>query len=447
MSQPQKHADQPWHDHFRSIARGSFVLVLARVIGMLFGLVLMIFLARSLPPAQLGIVTLCFSTALIGGLLLSGNIGAGAVRFVNAYANTDKAGLAGAYIKFGHRFVLRSAVTIWFLLCIALLGARFGWLPPLPLAIAAGLLVAPLFSWLRVEGANVAATGEVVRAALPGTLLRPALMMSAVLLLFRTNQSVGAEAVLVLYGVTLGVVLLLQWPFFRPVLQPLQLTSTAAPADVRRSWRSVGLDLLIPTLFLELSVDIIVLAAATVLPPAQIAALGIVLRIQAMILFGVTSINMVVSPRIAQAHSAGDRATVNHLLLISSHMKLWPALLAWIVMWQFGQPILGIFGQEYQAYLVPLLIVSVTPILMALIGPIVLFVTVLGIERRARQVFQTAIVLLLGLIMLLGKFFALTGVAIAMVIVWLYWQLALHVAIRRESGYSTIRLRPLGHHS
>lgn len=434
--------DQATRPSMGSIARGSVVLVAARVLGMLCGLVLMVFLARTLTPDQLGIVTLCFSTALLGGLLLTLNVGAGAVRFINTYLGAGDRQSAGDYLVYSERLVLKVSAAVLLLLAVVVFVGRLDAVAAIPIAVAAGLLVAPMFAWLRVEAANVAAAGAVVRASLPVTLLRPALMLISVMLAYLISGQISNVHVLVLYGASLLFVVVLSHVLFRSTVAPLRASASGSLPDEHRSWRQVGLDLLIPTLFLELSVDIIVIIAALVLPPADIAALGIVLRIQGMILFGVTSINMIVSPRIAAAHSGGDRHTVNRLLFLSTQLKLWPAIAAFIVMALMGRWVLGFFGPEYEVHLAPLLILCSTPILMALIGPVVLFVTVLGLEKQARRVFQTSIALLLILITVLGKAFGLSGVASGVVIVWCVWQGALHIIVRRNAGYSTVRLTP-----
>ncbi|MFK7886536.1 MAG: lipopolysaccharide biosynthesis protein [Gammaproteobacteria bacterium] len=425
-----------------AIARGSIVLVAARVLGMLCGLMLMIFLARTLTPDQLGVVTLCFSTALLGGLVFTLNVGAGAVRFINTYLGLGERGRAGSYLVYSEKLVLKVSLAVLLLLGASVALGRATFVPTLPVAIASGLLVAPMFAWLRVEAANVAAAGAVVRASLPATLFRPALMLITVMSVYLATDRMTSTRVLVLYGVSLLIVVALQHFLFRSLVTPLRHEAAAIADADRRSWRQVGVDLLIPTLFLELSVDIIVIIAALVLPTSDIAALGIVLRIQGMILFGVTSINMIVSPKIAAAHSDGDRRSVNHLLFVAAHLKLWPAIGAFIMMAVLGQWVLGFFGPEYREHLLPLLILCGTPILMALIGPVVLFVTVLGLEKQARRVFQVSIGLLLVLIVVLGKLFGLSGVATGVMIVWCVWQGALHVIVRRSSGYSTIRLTP-----
>lgn len=422
------------------LAGGSLALAVVRVGGMGCGLLLMVFLARTLPPAQLGAVTLCFSVAMIGGLLVSLNVGAGAVRFVNAYLEARRPDVLTGYHRFGQRTVFATASVLWG--ALALLGT-LGFLTGralVPTPVLIGLIAAPLFAWLRIAAANVAATGAVLRGAVPATLLRPLLLLLSVIAVYLGAGQLDAHAVFGAYLATVVLVVVLQWPVFRPVLAPLARRGAIVPAGEPGRWRRVGLDLLVPALFLELFVDIVVLFAALVVDDAALAALGIVLRLQGIVLFLVTSINMTLSPRIAAAHSAADRTEVDRLLLISTHLKLWPSLLALAALAVLGRWVLGLFATAYTPYLLPLLILATTPLIMALAGPVVLFVTILGLEQAARRVFAWALALLLVLVTALGRRYGLDGIAVAVVLVWLFWHARLYWIIRRDSGYSTLRL-------
>ncbi|MEO1573816.1 MAG: lipopolysaccharide biosynthesis protein [Pseudomonadota bacterium] len=423
------------------LAGGSLILAAVRIGGMGCGLLLMIALARSLTPSDLGAVTLCFSIAMIGGLLASLNVGAGAVRFVNDYLGTGSSPLLHGYLNFGRRTVLASAAVLWLILALA------GALAPvldiaLPAHVIVGLCVAPLFAWLRIAAANVAATGEVLRGAIPATLLRPVFTLVGVGLAWLLVEQLNVAVVLGVYVIALLGVVALQWPLFRPVMAQLTRAPAASAPDVVSLWRRVGLDLLIPALFLELFVDIVVLFASLVIDDAELGALGIVLRVQGIVLFLVTSINMTLSPRIAAAHSMNDRDEVNRLLLISTHLKLWPSLLALFALVFLGRWVLSLFSPAYAPYLVTLLILSTTPLIMAVFGPIVLFVTIRGLQNAARRVFGVALAVLFVLTLGLGHRYGVNGIAVSVVLVWLFWHAWLYVAIRRESGYSTVRLTP-----
>ena len=415
--------------------------MLVRVVGMLFGLVLMIILARLLAPAEFGDVTVAFSVALTGGLLTTLNIGAGAVRFLTGFVVRGDSPAAAAYLAHGRARVTNSGLFLWLVLATIALAGFLGWLPQAPIHLLVGLAAAPVFGWLRINAAYVAALGQVVRAALPNTLIRPALMAILVAIAYFVLDGLDSVSVLGLYLLTALTVAIIQKPVFRRALSPMIVDARHASGDERRQWTRVGLDLLIPTLFLELSVDTIIIIASVILSAEQIAILAIVLRIQAIILFGVTSINMIVGPRIATAHSSGDRQAVEYLLLASAHLKLWPSLMTLGLLALLGHEVLGVFGPEYEAHVAPLLILSLTPILMAVFGPVVLFITILGLQKQGTRVFRSAIALLTAMILVLGYFFGVNGVAVAVVSVWIFWNFRLYTIIHKHSGYNTLQPR------
>ena len=79
---------------------------------------------------------------------------------------------------------------------------------------------------------------------------------------------------------------------------------------------------------------------------------------------------------------------------------------------------------------------------MAVFGPVVLFVTLLGLQREANRVFQISIAVLCISILVLGTAFGINGVAVAVVIVWAYWHRQLYVTIRDNTPYRTLQLLP-----
>ena len=431
-----------FHGLFSAIAQDSALLVLTRVLGMLSGLVLMIMLARMLAPTEFGAVAVAFSIALIGGLLTTLNIGAGALRFMTGYAVRGDKASAAAYLKCGDTLVIRSALFIWIALALAIVADHtWDWFPSLPLHLAAGAAAAPLFGWLRVRAANVTASGSVVRAFVPNAVIRPLLMLSMVSGAYAFYGNLDGTTVLASYLLAALVVCIIQYPLFRKHLPLASIAPITVERQVRRQWVRVGIDLLIPTLFLDLSVDTIIIISSLALGSEQTAILAIVLRIQAIILFGVTSINMVVGPRIAKAHNSGERQLVNHLLRVSAHLKLWPSVLILGFLAFFGESVLAIFGSEYESEILPLVILSVRPIVMAVFGPVVLFVTILGLQREANRIFLLAIVLLVLLILIFGYFFDVAGVAFAVVIVWVLWHFLLYLLIREHSDYRILQPR------
>ena len=426
----------------RDIARGSAVLVIVRVLGMAISFLLMLFLARTLSSVDFGRFTVMFSATLLGGLLLTLNLGAGSVRFLSEFVSADDPQGGASYLGFTRKVVLVTSTIAWVGLFLAVVFWWLGWAQKPPMHVLLAVLLAPLFAWLRVHAAHVAALGQVIRAALPMTLIRPVVLFSLIVLTYWLIPPLVLAKVFWCFAFVAVTVFLVQRLLFVQPLSPFSIAPRESTPGERQQWTSVGLKLLIPTLFLELSIDTIVVVSSWVLSIEDVATLGIVLRIQAIILFGVTSINMVVAPRIAKAHAAGKTEDAQRLVVASAHLKLWPSLVVLVALFFLGDTILGAFGNQYRDQILPLIIVSVTPLVMALFGPVVLFVTILDLQSRANRVFVSAIVLLVVLIVVLGHFFGLVGVALSTVLVWLWWNFWLYRIIKKNSNYNT--LQPIG---
>lgn len=429
--------------HFTAIARESTLLAGLRVLGMSASLLLTVLLARVLTSADFGAVSVAFSLALIGARFVTLNVDAAAMRFVTRYqAKGDPSGIA-AYMAFGRRLLLFSSAAVAGGLLVAWGGSvlsRGSGL--LPLHVAFGAAAAPLCGWIRFRSATVAALGHVLLAATPEHLLRPVLTLILIGAVWLYRPELDVPGVLTLYILSAACVCAVIVPLFRDAMADVPAMPRRSHEPERKRWIAAGLDLLIPTLFLELSVNTIIVLSSFVLSADQVASLAIALRIQAIVLFGITSINMVVAPRIAHSLGNGDEKTVDSLLLTAAHLKLWPALFLTGLLVVFGEELLAIFGPEYESAHMTLITLCTIPIVMAVFGPVVLFVTVLELEPSANRVFQLASLALAILVPLLGHYFGVQGTAIAVVLVWLAWHGALYRLIRVSTRYSTLRLIP-----
>lgn len=431
-----------FRSHLLDIARGSALLVAVRIFGMATSFFLMLFLARTLPPPDFGRFTVMFSLTLLGGLLLTLNLGAGSVRFLSEFLKKDDLDGGAGYLGYTQKVVLTTGAIAWTAIGLGFMASWLGWINNPPVYIVIAVVLAPLFAWLRIHAAHVAALGQVIRAALPMTLVRPVVLFSLIIAVYWFSPPLDLHSVFWCFVCVAAATFLVQRILFvQPLSQFSQVSRDTTPAQ-RRQWTSVGLKLLVPTLFLELSIDTIVVVSSWVLSIEDVATLGIVLRIQAIILFGVTSINMVVAPRIAKAHANGNIEDAQRLVVASAHLKLWPSLVVLVVLIFFGEVILSAFGENYADETLALVIASSTPLVMALFGPVVLFITILDLQTRANYVFLSAIVLLVVLILVLGRIFGVVGVAISTVLVWLWWHFWLYRMIRKVSKYKT--LQPIG---
>ncbi len=363
-------------------------------------------------------------------MLISGNYGAGAIRFLPQFQQNKAFNEASGYIRHGRNTLALGAVAslITAMTLIALdeftnIHVATHW--------AVSFAIAPLVATLRLYPAFVAALGGVVRAALPNTLFRPLLMLLTlggiwVTIPLSYASVAGSYAAAVTLAITVQVVLF---------IQPLRHLRTRANRTVQPQWRSTGFNLLVTALFLELLVDTVVVLSSLVLPLADTAGLSIVMRLQAIILFGVTSVNMVAGPRLARSHAAGDAVLTNQLLKQTAHLKLWPSIAVYGLLWLAAEPLLAVFGADYVAYADALRIVALTPLVMAVFGPLVLLATVLDLQEKTRNIFFEALLLLVATSVMLGSWLAANGIATAVLLVWIYWHLRLSSTINRAVPY------------
>lgn len=389
-------------------------------------MLLMLLLARTLTPAALGEYAFAMSVALLGGLACTENYGAGAVRFLSNYASKNNWPQAGQYISYGRILVLRNTAIA---ICLAAV-SYFMHYPTLALAF----LSVPFMALLRTEAAQVHALGNVIQASLPGMLMRPLVLLICIAVLVYQEKSLTALGVLYWVLGTAVLIAFIQYLLFKPLLPTSDGPSNP---EHRREWRHVAWQLLIPVLFLELSIDTITVIAGLVLSPEDLAVLSITLRLQSIVLFAVTSINMAAGPKLSQAWHQGNIAEVNKLLWASGHLKFWAAIAAVVGLAVLGDWLLGFFGEHYAGYKNVLLILCLSPLVLAYSGPTVLFMTVLGLQQRGSLLFGGSLLALVLCIPLAGHFAGLTGIAWTVIVVWLVWNQVLRFWIKGDSGIDT----------
>ena len=429
---------------FQALFTDAFGLIVVRVGGMVCSMALIVIVARFISPEELGYYSMGASTALLAGLACTVNFGASAVRFLGKYRSDKDWNSALAYVKAGRKIVGMGAVLF------TLFGFVLLWMPSNAVfnafhpSIAIAFFAAPFQALLRIESANVHALGSVVRFAVPGMLIRPVLLLVAVLASAALNVQMDATYVMGLFLGSQILIAAVQYFVFQPSLSIIKTPSadvavlpTVNKSERSRDWVKVSMQLLVPVLFLELSVDTIVVIASIVLSAEDVAVLSVVLRLQAIMLFGVTSINMAVDPSIVKAFNDGDKSGVRKLLGMSGHLKLWPSLVLMLGLYLYGDLVLGIFGEHYAAYSDILLILCLSPLVLACYGPTVLFMTVLGLQQRGSNLFLLSMGLLAVLILVLGSVFGLPGVAWSVIIVWIVWNHTLNRWVKDRSDIDT----------
>ena len=161
------------------------------------------------------------------------------------------------------------------------------------------------------------------------------------------------------------------------------------------------------------------------------------MRVQAIVTFGVSSVNMAAGPMLSKAHAEGRTQDFTRLLIICAHLKLWPSVLVFTGLAVYGQHVLAFFGSHYTDNLRTLLIASAVPLVLALFGPTTLLMTILDLQRQGRLIFVIAFISLSISILVMGFIFGVDGVASAVLIVSIGWNYSINELIRGHAKLSS----------
>ena len=431
MSRPLKNHDRS--RDFLSLARSSGALVVAQVGGVASGFVLMLLLARTIDQDDLGRITTGFSLAMLLAVITTVNLESGNFRFLSRYLKGQHDRQAVGYIRSGLRLVLGIGSLVWLFAVLAWSISKYLNIN-IPGHILLAILAAPIFGWLRINSSYMHANGKVLLALIPRSLLRPLILLITVAVATAAGFQLDSNSVMYLFIVTLLLVALLQNQLNRRTMRSLSGIENA-DFSAFRQWIGVGLQTLIPIFFIEYSTDIIVVLSSLVLAEEDLAVLGIVLRIVGLLSFGVAAVNMAFGPRLAIALGSEEQHEANRLLMLGGHLKLWPALLGYLVLVSQAELILGIFGPGYKSGELSLAIIATMPLVLAFFGPTTFSMTVLGLQKWGIPIFFVSLIGLMALIYILGNAYGINGVAVAVVLVWLFWNAALYGLVRVKRGY------------
>jgi O-antigen/teichoic acid export membrane protein len=157
--------------------------------------------------------------------------------------------------------------------------------------------------------------------------------------------------------------------------------------------------------------------------------------------FGLTVVNLVVSPHIVRLHRRGERERLQRMITFSTRLVTAVALPAFLLLCFWGAPILSwVFGAEYAAAAPALAIMCFGQLLNSACGSVGLVLNLTGHEQEALKGVVVAVCLSAVLSLVLVPFMGITGAAIAYTTSFAVWNFLLVILTRRKTGLHTFVL-------
>lgn len=413
------------------LIRGSGFIFACRVGGAVLALVTQWVLARWLGAEDLGSYLFAYSWMIIVARLSGLGLNSGAARFIGeGLALDDRAQIRG-FVGFSGRTVLAVSTAAAVIGISGTLVARGG--PgddPWPLIIAfasvpvmalSGVFqgVAIAYSWFRA-------------AFLPNVVLRPALFLAVVSVLWLMGRSVGVTVVMLLQLGSLVLALLL---LVAAVGGPLRRSLAGAASRTEVSlWTKAGLALLVVSLFRDYLPELSIIVAGMYLSPDEIAIFSIAFKVAALISFVLFAVDSFTIPQVARSAAVDDRAGMESFAQRATRLTVLGSLAALVGFWIWGRWVLGLFGPEFVEGYALLLMLSVAQVIRASVGPVLPLLTVGGHERESLKVFAVSLVLVGPFVVLLAPAWGAEGVGAAVAAVIVISSLALNHRVRHLMG-------------
>jgi O-antigen/teichoic acid export membrane protein len=216
------------------------------------------------------------------------------------------------------------------------------------------------------------------------------------------------------------------------------------PARLVSIWRREAKPLILVALFTFFFADVDILIVTPLLPSADTAIVGLSLKLALLVGFAVQVAHQVVVPDLADAHARKDHGAVHGVVLKALAFPLAVTIAALVVVGLWGETLLSLFGPEFTAAKIPLLILLGCQLARALFGPNVPLLTVIGAQRQNAALAIAALVVLAISNAVLASAYGVLGAAFAVAIATLFWLGATAVVLARLSGLRTDAVFLLG---
>jgi O-antigen/teichoic acid export membrane protein len=406
-------------------------LVSFRLGGAGIGLVTQIVLARLLSKDDVGIVLMTMSAAALISLVMTAGYPALSITSLARFYALGSRSLVAAFHTAAWRDTFRiSALMIVFVVSLIVF-TPFN--PGLNTALIFGTLIGPFSSLIRMTSATANSQRRFSLSYIADYLFRPGLLLAYLLLAFAFGLRHDLTTVLIMIIVITATV---------AIGQAIVLGEEATPTWRRRPAHRFGkllryraLSLVIVAAVTIAFADVVTIIGGLFLPPDNVAAFGIAIRLAALAGFVTQSTQQMMLPDLAKALVKGQRDAVQTLLLRVNLLSVAAILVCVFICIFFGPLILGIFGPEYALAHWPLVLFMVSQLFRAAAGMNQHLLAIDGFQAHTASSCAFAVVVLVLGAALLAPSYGIMGMACAVLVSDFVWAGLLGVQAQRYTAF------------
>ncbi|HFD87203.1 MAG TPA: hypothetical protein ENJ35_05970, partial [Gammaproteobacteria bacterium] len=395
----------------------SFIFIL-RIIGAVIVLATQVLLARWMGAHELGIYVFAFSWLILLSTVVGLGFPMASMRFIGKATHDGQPSLVRGFIRRGREVTAVAGL----LAAVTGTGIVYSMAPRLPAeqvdTLIFALMCVPVLAVMRMHERAAHAHSWFVLAMLPNMMLRPAIFL---LVVFLASRQVSLNASNVMF---FQVTIIVSLAVGHYLVFSRKLRHEIGPAKPRfedATWFKAAAPLLIVTLFSQYFADLDITIVGLLVEPQHLAIYNAGYRVALIITFGFLAVNAVLMPGISRLYARGENLEIQRLVARATQLTSFGAILAIAVLYWWGETILGWFGEEFVRGYSSLIILALSQLALALIGPATVLLSVTGHQAHCLNVFSWALVMLVILNLLLTPVLGIEGAALAVLIDTLFW--------------------------
>lgn len=405
-------------------------VLLVTAAAQLLALGLQIIFARLLGPAEYGIFSYVAAALAVGLILAKLGLDTALVRLVAEFLAAGKVGAARSAVTFARLAVLVASV-------ILTVGG-FAWSrfvveePSLRAAMVVAACLLPLAALSEITAAALRGLRRLAVALSGDGLVRPLVAIAGILLAAGLSTDLAASSALLAYLLGTLASLAVTTRLLRSSLPAGgEVVETANP----RSVLAVSIPLMMASGILVAIYSVDTLMLGSLADTTTAGYYAVASRIALFVIFFMNVAQTVASPLIAATRVNGRTEELRAVVRVVNGLALLAAIPATILFVGAAEPLLGIFGGDFQAAAPALRILVISQFLNVLTGPTGTVLSMTGHER------MLAILLALGLIANIAlniawiPSYGLLGAAWASLVAQLVWNLVAALVIWRKMAF------------
>lgn len=416
------------------LARGTVFSFLAKVLGLAAGFIMQLIMARMIGAEDLGIYFYALGWITIISNVTSLGFNFALVKYVAIFlASSDMARLRGILVRSTQLCLIASligAASIW---AWWLLISKPFWAFDKKVALLLGSILIPMFTFNVLRQATLRGMKKVFQFQALDSIVRPVLITIGIVSWpFFVRPAITAEHVMLIQIAATAIVLLAGIVLVRTQL-PGKFHETP-PIFETRSWIGTAFPLYVTTVMRIITLQAGLLIIGTFLPVKEAGIYGVIIRLAELVVFGVSLVDAIAAPMIAELFHAGKKEELQRLVTLATRITFAVAVIAATLLYFFGHWILEWYGADFTTGRNAMGIVMFAFILQALVGPVGYLISMTGQEKKLVVIQGVAMAVNLVLGFLLTPQFGIEGAAVALAVSTVVWQGWMFLYVQRHFG-------------